>query len=78
MSFFQHVEPNIPQNKNEQNLVSELEALKQKVFTIEKRLGNIEKLLENGPSKNDVPITSITEELLSEAGSDNELPSGDY
>ena len=45
MSFFQHVEPNIAQNQNEQNLVSKLEALTQKVLTIEKRLGNIEKRL---------------------------------
>ncbi len=81
MSFFQHVEPSIPQNKNEQNLVSELEALTQKVLTIEKRLGNIEKRLENGTSKkdnDDGPITSITEAQLSDPDSDSGLPLGDY
>lgn len=79
MSFFQHVEPNIAQNQNEQNLVSKLEALTQKVLTIEKRLGNIEKRLENGTSKkdnDDGPITSITEAQLSDPDSD--VPLGDY
>ena len=81
MSFSQHVEPNIAQNQNEQNLVSKLEALTQKVTTIEKRLRDIEKQLENGTSKknNDYgPITSITEAQLSDPGSDNRLPDGDY
>lgn len=82
MSFFQHVEPNIAQNQNEQNLVSKLEALTQKVLTIEKRLGNIEKRLENGTSKknndDDGPITSITEAQLSDPDSDTGVPLGDY